>query len=213
VSRDAAAGALVLQPFALLLVVLAFVAPPGGAQRIAADPVVWLPPGWMGALGAPLVAAAVGVGWWIVAGQPRLTRRDRRRVAGALAIVVVGLPLARLLLGPTLPGFIPPEEGARPGMFLGLSAGVLEEALVRLLALPMLLRTFRTQAAAVVASGIAFAMLHELGPGARAVDATHFFVRAVVPGAGMSALAVTAGYPFVVALHCGAHVLLPLLFA
>lgn len=217
---DVATASLVLQPFVLLYLVLLVLSPPTPEQHAAADPLVETAFAWLGPVGIPLVAVAVAAGWCRAVPLRRASLQRALGQAGvALALVVVGLSLGRLASGPALPAFLPPEEGARPGMLLGLGAGIIEETVVRLALLPLLalagariVRTHIAAAGAVFLSGAAFALLHEVGPAARSFALDHFVARALVPGAAMSAAALGVGFAFVVALHCGAHVLLPLLF-
>lgn len=129
------------------------------------------------------------------------------------------MPLLRLLVGPALPDFVPPEESARAGMALGVAAGVLEEAVFRIALLaPLVLwlrRRATPRAAAAIAVGVsalAFALSHELGPGAGPFDPRFFAVRFLLPGCAMGALFLFRP-AFLVSLHASAHVAIALLFA
>ena len=214
------AAALVLQPFVLLYLVLLLGSPITTAERATADPLVQLVLHWAGPLAIPACAVAVAGVWWRIRRPTAADLRAALRLAAiALPLAALGLGLARYVLGPTLPAFIPPEESARPGMVLGLGAGVIEEVVFRLVLLPALFTiaqsatsTRSAALAAVVTTGFAFALMHEVGPGAGTFTPAYFLDRVLFPGILMSVLAFWPGAAFVVALHCSAHVILPLLF-
>jgi len=126
----------------------------------------------------------------------------------------------RLAFGPTLPSFVPPEESARPGFTQGLAAGLFEEVLFRLMILPLsyraLLRRLSPRHAAPIAilvTSLAFAISHELGPGAAQFRVDHFITRFAFPGALMSAAYFVPGPAFIIAAHSTAHLLIPILFS
>lgn len=216
--RDLAAAACVLGGFVVLAGVLLEVAPPGIAQRHAADPLVRAFAAWGSRWLAVGVAAAVCATW--IASEPPsradLARALRLALFGALAALLAAGAL-RLLAGTSLPAAIPPEESARPGVALGLVAGTLEEALFRLLAMPLALALFArrfgargTVIAFVAATGLLFALSHQL-----AGDAwvwRHFATRALLPGALFSLLFLRPGPAFIVSAHATAHLLIPALF-
>lgn len=211
------AAAVLSVPIALLSGGLLAAASPTAAQRAAADPLLQFAPLLTNPVALPSLAVAMAAAWCALYGLRRdPLRRALRQAAAAAALVLVALPLLRLVVGPHLPLFIPPEEGARPGLPLGLAAGLGEELLFRLLLLPLLLAALGTRTAGKIAAafavGLTFAASHELGPGAGTFVAAHFASRFLVPGVGMSLLFLYVGPSFLLALHCGAHLLLPLLF-
>jgi hypothetical protein len=219
--EDAATAVLVLQPFTALLAALALAAPPDAAERAAADPLVQLVAALGGGTWAvPLASAAAAVAVWCRMRPSRAAlARAARLGAGGVLAAAAGVLALRALLGPALPAFVPPEESARPGLLLGLSAGVLEELVVRLGVLPALLAALRWRGtpdarfvAAAASSGVVFALLHEIGPGAGSFDGAHFVVRAAIPGALFSLLGARTGFAFIVAAHAGAHLLIPFCF-
>lgn len=214
-----AMAAVPLLGFSALYMVLLGWLPPSVDNRSAADPLVQVLP--FAAPGIGLLCALVGAGWLVQA-------RARRAVivaglgwtlAGAVA-GLVGVGLVYLLVGDTLPAFVPREESAAPGMALGLGAGVLEEALFRLGVLPAVFLPLARRLGGVPAAGVAcvvtgllFALSHELGPGAAEVFALPpLLARVLIPGVVMSALALWIHPAFLVALHCSAHIPIALLF-
>jgi hypothetical protein len=218
--REVSAAAAFFLPFVALAVALHAFAPPTASQLVAADPLVQAArastfPGVI-----VLSSAALGIGWLVrlPPGRAALMRGARQALV-AVGVATLTALAVRLALGPALPGFIPPEESARPGMPLGMEAGVVEEALFRLALLPACFALFRRRWSAshaalvsLLVTAVAFAASHELGPGAHAFELRHFATRALIPGAFMSALFFRVGPTFLVTLHCTAHVWIPLLF-
>jgi hypothetical protein len=228
--EDISAAALVVQPFAVLVAVLLVVAPPNVLELRASDPIIQS----LAQIGArtlrlrsdlllvPILSVVTSIAWLVVARPSRACLRRAVELAGsAVLLALVAIPLLRLAVGPSLPTFIPPEESARPGVALGLAAGLVEELAFRLTLLPALLlllarRQSLTSAAviavAIAVTSIGFAAAHEIGPGAGEFSLAFFLDRLVLPGALMSVAFFWPGPAFIVTLHCMAHVLLPLLF-
>jgi len=204
--RFAAAAALTL-PF---VAALALLPSPTTAEWAHADPLLAL---WPRALTPWLVcvAGAATAAAWLLATRPSRAAWRRALVHGALGVVVAAAIAlgARAVLGPHLPAFIPPEESARPGLLLNLTAGSAEEIAFRLWLLPLALLALRNRALACVAVGLAFAASH-LGGG---WSAPWFVTRALVPGFAFSVAALAVGPSFVVCAHCAAHLLIPTLFS
>ena len=213
------AAATVLAPFVALAAALLATAPPTAEQRLAADPVIRWIDAWGGTWLPVAIAGTICLAWRLAASPSgdELAQALRLALAGALAATLVALAL-RVVFGSHLPAAIPPEESAAPGLALGLAAGTLEEAVFRLVALPLLLgiglRVFDERAApllAIAATGLLFALAHQLSPDADAVT-RHFVVRMLIPGAAMSALFLRPGPAFVVSAHATAHLWIPALF-
>jgi hypothetical protein len=218
---DVSAAAVSFGAFAVAIIPAWLVLPVSSAQRAASDPLVQLVDATLGLWLIPALCVLLGLGWaWR---RPPTRAALARAVRGATAAVVlagVGLPLLRWLVGPSLPSFVPPEESAAPGLLLGLGAGLLEEAVFRLglLATSFVLasRVLSTAGAvgiSVVLTGLAFALAHELGPGAGPFELHFFLTRFLIPGCGMSLLFFRPGPAFLVFLHASAHVGIALLFA
>jgi hypothetical protein len=142
---------------------------------------------------------------------------------GGAATAMAGTLLVRLIVGPALPEFIPSEESAAPGLALGLSAGLLEEAIFRFTLLAVFYLLARRWMAPLPAAALgiaiasfAFAIAHEAAeaaaPGAHAFNAAHFLTRLIFPGCVMSCLFFRPGPSFILALHWSAHLVIPLLF-
>jgi len=218
--REVSAAAALFLPFVTLHVALLALAPPTASQLVASDPLVQAARAWAFPGMVALSSAAIGIGWVALLPPGRATMaRALRHALVAVVVAIVAAATLRLFVGPSLPAFIPPEESAKPGMALGMGAGVVEEALFRLALLPLcfaLLRdrlgAGRAALVAVAITSLAFAASHEVGPGALAFDARHFVTHTLVPGAAMGALFFRVGPAFIITLHCAAHVCIPLLF-
>jgi len=194
---DFTAAAIVAQPFTVYLVVLLAMRAPRGEH---ADPLLRFLPLWL----IPAMGAATcGVWWWIA--QPKMGRALKHAIIG---VVVAGAlcGLLRAIYGPHLPPFIPPEESAAPGFLLNMSAGYAEEIIFRLILLPICLIYLRRIPVAIVLTGLCFALSHNV-----ALDA-HFATRLLIPGCAFSLAAIMVSPAFVVAAHCTAHILIPLMF-
>lgn len=215
-----AAAAVVLLACALASMALLASLPPTETQFSAADPLLHVLQPFAGYWSAALLATVVAATWLLVGGTSGSALREATifGLAGAIAGLAATL-LVRALQGNTLPAFIPGEESSAPGIALGFSAGLVEEALFRLGTLPLVYfalyrRTGALAAATIacVATGFAFALSHEAGQAAASFDVGHFLTRAIVPGIAMSAVAVVVHPAFMVAAHCTAHIGIALLF-
>lgn len=145
--------------------------------------------------------------------------------AGVLTAIVVAVTL-RILVGDTLPSFVPAEESSKPGFLYGMVAGYGEEILFRMLLTPMFFfaiyaalhnqkhtnRVLLAAASAIVLTAIAFVLLHELGE----ADGTFVWqliaTRFLVPGIAMGLLFFLFGPGFVIAMHATMHIMISLLF-
>jgi len=211
-ARSVAVASVLVLAFAALLVVLDRCVPTSGAQRRDADPLVQL----LGERAPWLVIAAT----IIVAGAwRRHLRIQRSDLLGALAGVATAVVLTlaiRGILGPRLPSFIPSEESARPGVTLGLAAGLIEETAFRLVLLPATLFALASRmdrriatVLAVVITAVLFSLSHELGPAGGVFAPRFMLTRFLVPGLAMSVVALRTRMSFLVFAHCTAHLLIP----
>lgn len=216
---DFAAAALWVQPFTGYLALLALASPPTAANWAHADPILRLVPAALAPLLVVLAGAALGIAAWRGARPPAavVRRAGGHALAGALfaTLAVGGL---RLVVGPVLPSFIPPEESADPGACLSLCAGYAEELVCRFLVLAAAWHVLTTRsvprvpaiAIAALASGLVFAVLHALGE--PEPSAAYLVTRLVIPGTLFAVAALVVHPAFVVVGHCTAHLFIPLLF-
>lgn len=209
---DFAVAALWAQLFTVYLLVCNLSQPPTAANWERADPILRLLPQPWNIWFTVLLAVGLGAFWWNLArpSGPDLRQGSRLALAGLAAGCLATLAL-RLLVGPHLPSFIPAEENAGPGPTLSMTAGFAEELLFRLMLLPAVY--FGTRARLVLATAVTalgFALLHEAGQPTFTPQlmATRF----LVPGCGMTLLALLVHPAFTVCLHGAAHLLLPVLF-
>ena len=213
-----AAATLVAQPFTLVLLALLALRPATDAEWARADPILVLAPRALTLALVPILGIVTAVTWSRIARPSRDVLRGalvHASVGAAVAVIVVGV--LRLTLGPQLPSFIPPEESAGPGMFLGEMAGYAEEVIFRLGVLPLVFGALARRTAPFPAGlvsalvvGLSFAFLHAAG--SPEWSWSHFVTRVVFPGMAMSLAALAISPSFVVGAHCTAHVVIPLLF-
>lgn len=215
---DFAAAALIALPFAAYLLLLALFAPPSEAEWACVDPILRLFPRSVVPWGVPLAGVLTATAWVLRARPTRavLLRGVKRGGLGALAATALVL-FERLVVGDTLPSFIPTEESAAPGLLLSMSAGYLEELVCRLGVLALAWRVLSMRAPRVpaialssLACGLSFALLHRLGEAEP--SNVYFITRLVVPGIAFSVAALVLRPTFVVVAHCTAHLFLPVLF-
>jgi len=218
VRLDFAAASVVTLPFAVYLVITRFVVPPTDDNWARADPILrlfsrgitsWMPP-MLGVLAAGL--------WFSRARPPTAKMKGVLREVGIgvlVACVIVGA--LRLAWGTHVPPFVPPEESAGPGLMLNMAAGYGEEVLFRLVLLPLLFLALVSRvprpvalAVAVLSTGLAFTLLHE--PASASWSPTLFTTRFLLPGCAMSMAALLRSPSFIVAAHCTAHLVVPLVF-
>lgn len=119
--------------------------------------------------------------------------------------------------GPQLPTFIPPEESSGSGLVLGLTAGMFEEIVFRLMLLPFLLVVLSKRLAAVsthIASilliGLLFSLSHELAGDPFQLE--YFITRFAVPGIVMSIAFLKLHPSAIVCGHSAAHIGIAVLF-
>ncbi|BBM82852.1 CPBP family glutamic-type intramembrane protease [Candidatus Uabimicrobium amorphum] len=214
--QNISAAAFFTLPFIVLLFALYFANTFTAKQMQEADPIIVFIHN-LGILSIPLFSLAVCSVWLKIA--PINSVQIRRNFVLALfgaGVAASILFLIRLVHGETLPAFIPPEESAKPGLLLGLSAGVIEEIVFRLVLLPgvyFLLKgkthNYLACIIAVVITSFLFALSHEIYD---PFSWSHFMTRFALPGCVMSLAFFVIGPAFIVTAHCTAHLFLPLLF-
>jgi membrane protease YdiL (CAAX protease family) len=212
------AAALVLLGALVVWCGLAWRLSPTSAQVRCSDALVQLVTNVSGLWIVPVLALAMSLAHLV----GRAPRRSDVRAAAFAMVIGAGIAAGGLVLttavGPRpVPWFVPPEESACPGLFLGYTAALLEESIFRMGVLPVafgLLATRlapgRAAAIAIVVTGLAFALSHE--PGSAPFSAAHATTRFLFPGCFMSALWLRPGPPYPVALHCALHMVIPSMY-
>lgn len=213
-----AAAALLALPWALLVLVLALVAPASADQLAAADPLVHLlPAGWTPFV-VPLLALTAA-GAWV-----RLARPDRAELRRAGARALAGVLMSGLIVatirgvgGPVPPPLVPTEETVAPGLLLGLAGGLQEELIFRLALVPPLfwalerrLPRMAAVAGTALLTGLIFSGLHAVASDTP-VAAWHLS-RLLLPGMLMTFAFLRLGPSFLVTAHCAAHLWIPAIF-
>jgi len=213
-----AAAAAVAFPFVAALLVLQLALPPTLAQLRAADPIVQSLAAMAGAWLTLVIGLGVCSAWLRRMERDALITGVKHALAGVAAAAVVALVI-RVVVGPHLPGFVPPEESSAPGVTLGLNAGLCEELLFRLVVLPAVFFGLRARVgargamvAAIAVSAVAFVLSHELPPAGGAFELRYVATRFVIPGVAMSAACFVISPAFMVAAHVAAHLAIPALF-
>jgi hypothetical protein len=213
-----ASAALVMGAFLIALAVLHAVSPPTAIELAASDPLVQS----LDAIAGPWLTLLLGAGV-IALWLPRLVRAElasavRHAAVGVGAAIAVALAI-RVLVGPQLPAFVPPEESAAPGLTLSLNAGLCEELVFRLAVLPVAFFALRDRigargamVAGIVVTSSMFALSHELPPAGGDFMPLFVATRFVIPGAMMSIACFAVSPSFIVAAHGAAHVVIPALF-
>lgn len=215
-----AAAATLVQPFALLTTLLLLIAPPDAAAFAAADPLVRSIGLTVGLFAIPALAlAALPIWLWLAWPSASALQRSLHLAVAGVAIAIGAAALLRVAFGAQLPGFIPPEESAAPGLSAGLAAGLIEEVVIRLAVLPAAWGMARRLAPPGLASAIAvlvaatvFTVLHQIGPGAAPFVPAYALTRFLFPGAVMSIAALRPGPALVCVGHCAAHLAIPFFF-
>lgn len=210
-------AALVFGFYTLLLLAMML---PTGSNWVYADPVLKIFPAGVTLWGIPILSILLFIAWQMW----RPTRGEAVRPAAihafsGVATALLALLALRLAIGDQLPAFVPPEESVKPGALLGMSAGLVEELVMRLMLTPLLFVVFRNwmgfhgaALGTIVVAAIGFAIWHEIGLPAEAFDPAHVMTRIMVPGVVMGLATFYISPIFIVTLHCTVHVVQPWLF-
>lgn len=215
------------QFFALYCLFFWFYSTPTEKNLIWADPLIKILPIeisiWL-TISSSIVMGALSLRWL---GTKALLQNTPffQLGTGLLTAIAVAVTL-RVLVGDTLPPFVPAEESSRPGFLYGMVAGYGEEVLFRMMLTPMFFfgtyyalhnqkqtnRVLWAAATAIVLTAISFVLLHELGEADGALVWPSIATRFFVPGIVMGLLFFLFGPGFVISMHAMMHVMIPLLF-
>lgn len=218
--EDMCASAYVGLLFGFVALMLLLVTVPTEENWIHADPILKIFPKAITLWGIPALSLLLFFVWKSLKPiqPPAMASALKFALAGSASAIVALLAL-RLGVGEHLPAFVPPEESAKPGYLLGISTGVAEELMTRLVLTPLLFVVLRkwfgfhwSALFTIVVAALSFALWHEVGSGAEAFVLQHFVTRFMVPGIVMGLVVFYISPVFLVALHCSAHIMIPLLF-
>lgn len=217
---DTSVSAYIALPFAFYILVLLMVTTPTAANWFHADPVLKIFPKSVTLWGIPALSISLFFFWKSL--KPIEYQAVSSSFKFALfgsATTIVALVAMRLASGEQLPAFVPPEESVKPGYLLGMSAGLIEELIMRLVLTPLIFVVLRRRLGfhwsaliTIIITALSFAFWHEAGSGAEPFMLQHFATRFMIPGVMMGLLVFYVSPIFVVALHCTAHIMIPLLF-
>lgn len=146
-------------------------------------------------------------------------------ITGVLAAMAVGFTL-RMIVGDTLPDFVPTEESSKPGFMFGMVAGYGEEVIFRMLITPLTFfsmcvllkssdvkkRIIVSAIVAILVTAASFVLAHELGEADGIVVWKLVATRFMMPGLIMGSLFFLVGPGFVIFMHATMHIMIPLLF-
>jgi len=219
--EDMCVSSYVALPFALYTVVLILFTTQTDAHWLHADPILTIFPKAGTLWGIPILSVILVFIWRSLnPPQPQAISSSLKFAFSGAVTVIVALLAIRLVVGERLPTFVPPEESAKPGYLLGMSAGLAEELIFRLSLMPLLFVALRKRLGfrgsafiAIIVTALCFALLHEAGDGAGPFMLQHFLTRFMIPGVIMGLAVFYVSPIFVVALHCTAHIMIPLLFS
>lgn len=217
------AAALLTLPWCLVVAVLAVIRPASPAEWQAADPILNVLPHAVTTWGVPLLGLVVA-GLWFRRARPSAADMRWSLIRAAAGVVSAGLIVGavRWFAGPTPPPFTPTEETAAPGWLLGMTAGVGEELVFRLLLVPFLFWALEKKLPKMPAifltaliTGLVLTGTHALAPDLLVGGSPPVWhlSRLLLPGMLMSFAFLRLGPSFLVTAHCAAHIWLPVIFA
>lgn len=218
--EDTSVSAYATLAFGFYALILLLVTTQTEEHWLYADPILKIFPRDVTLWGIPALSVLLFFFWKSLKPvKPQAISSARKFAFWGSATAIVALLAMRLVAGEHLPSFVPPEESAKPGYLLGMSAGLAEELIIRLILTPLLFVVLRTRLGfywsaliTIVIAALSFAFLHEAGSDAGAFMPQHFVTRFLFPGVIMGLAVFFVSPIFVVALHCTAHVFIPLLF-
>lgn len=218
--EDTCFSAYVALPFAFYTLILLMITTPTAANWFYADPILKIFPTAVTLWGIPVLSISLFFFWKSLKPvQPQATLSSLKLALSGSATALIALIAMRLVAGEHLPTFIPPEESVKPGYLLGMSAGLAEELIIRLILTPLLFVVLRKRLGfhwsaliTVVVAALSFALWHEAGSGAEPFMLQHFVTRFMIPGVIMGSMVIYISPIFVVALHCTTHIMIPLFF-
>ncbi len=218
--EDTCVSAYVALLFGFYALVLLLVTTPTEAHWFYADPILKIFPKAVTLWGIPVLSILLFFLWKSLKPiQPQAISSSLKFAFSGAATDIVVLLAIRLVVGEHLPTFVPPEESFKPGYLLGMSAGLAEELIIRLGLTPLIFVVLRKRLQfhwsaliTIVITALSFALWHEVGSGAEAFVFQHFVTRFMIPGVIMGLAVFYISPVFLVALHCTAHIMIPLLF-
>jgi len=225
---ELAATVVCAQPFALYCAVIALSSYPTALQWSHADPILKIFPPNVSIWGVIILSIVLsGCAFRFLGHRYLLEHVHFKTMLAGVAVAVVSTLAIRLLVGQSLPAFIPPEESAKPGFLLGMVAGYGEEVIFRMGLTPVVFfacrrvlpqylgdarRIWISAIISVGVTAVMFALAHELGAPDVPVDWFIFATRVLVPGLLMGSLYFLIGPGFVIFMHSAAHIMIPILF-
>ncbi len=201
-----------LIPILLLIGFLILLQPASEIQYQNADPLIrLLPYPWISLI--TILLGAISIVFWIKIFPPdksEIILAGKWSLLGAL-MTTSAVALIYFINGPEIPSFIPPEESSASGLLLGLSAGVLEEIVFRMMILPLLIYIFARKlefrvaiVLSVLITGLLFSLSHELA--GDPFQLRFFITRFIVPGLVMSVIFIKFHPSVIIIGHSVSHI-------
>ena len=137
--EDLSGAAVLVQFFTLYLLVLIFLVGANDIQWLHADPILKILPKDIILWIIPILSLILLLFWCNVQWPTKaiISKSVKHSIYGIVAAIALMLAL-RIISGPYMPEFIPPEESVKPGYLLGMSAGLSEELIFRLGLTPLI---------------------------------------------------------------------------
>ena len=218
--EDLSGAVVFVQIYTVYLSVLMFFVGASDTHWAHADPIPKILPKQATLWFIPILSFVLLLAWCSIQSPTKeIISKSLKHSAYGLATAIVLTLTVRLIVGPHLPTFIPPEESVKPGYLLGMSAGLSEELIFRLSLTPVifvpLLKWIKVHYAgicSILVVALLFALLHEIGSVGEPFSVHYFMTRVIVPGCIMGLAFFYISPAFIVMMHCTVHIMIPLLF-
>lgn len=216
--QNIACASLCFIPFIFLLMLSAYLGEVSPAQYKNSDPLVRLLTYPSATIITVVLGLALSIAWIKIfpIHKNTLIKTASWTLAGSCFSFLICFLIYKIN-GPQLPTFIPPEESAASGLTLGLTAGMLEEIIFRLLLLPLLIflliKKFSFNTTLIISiflTALFFALSHELA--GDPFQFRFFMSRFLVPGIIMSLVFTKLHPAALLSGHTVAHVGIAMLF-
>jgi hypothetical protein len=226
-AKNLAATIVWAQIFAIYCLILKYFRPSTDMNISWADPFIKILPIEYSVWFTLVTSIALAAIAWVYLKTDGLIRNTPffQFASGVITAIVIAL-VVRLLIGDTLPDFVPAEESSKPGFVFGMAAGYGEEVLFRMLLTPLFffgalallrgqnyaVRVVLSATLAILLTAVAFVVLHELGEADGQLIWKLVATRFMIPGVIMGLLCFLIGPGFTIFMHGTMHVMIPLLF-
>jgi hypothetical protein len=216
------------QLFALYCIVMYIFVEPTVLQTQWADPILKIAPIQISAWFTIVLSIVIGLWSFRQLGLKGLMEKSPFvQMATGVLTAIVFVSAFRLVVGDTLPDFVPAEESSKPGLLYSMVAGYGEEVYFRMLVTPLVfffmlallkngsnlkLKITLSAVIAILVAALAFVLSHEAGEADGMIVWKLVATRFIMPGVIMGSLYFIIGPGFVIFMHATMHILMPLVF-